>query len=294
MKTRVRKKYCSHFNDEYDHTAHVFLEVKKSTKEELTESFEETKKEILRLLKCGDELGALKQLTKTYTSPEFQVDPDSELQHGGVAGNSGFTRVQYYAFFEQRPMIEALFFEDPDSFIQMLERIKKRSDKKALLQVVKQAMKATDLNYDALFTFTSDDAKRLKDRISSLRSACDDIEKTKCETFTETLKKLINLEFELKNKLEASSSKAVTSIDIGIIKAEFVQALHEHDDKFKQHRNPFFDNVIRNLVAFLFTGGIAFGINRAVNGQWLFGQKTKTQEKVDAVDKALSYCSAAR
>lgn len=188
-----------------------------------------------------------------------------------------------------------MFFEQPDFFVGVLRQIQQKdaTSKKILLKSLKDAMQGTDLNYDKLFSFKYSDAKQLESAKESLRCRYDILYPLK-----EGLKiQKDNYIHSICHSLDALALKVNNtptldqSIDIAIRKTQLAKELHRHDALFKKHNNPFFDNVIRNLVAFLLTGGLAFVINRAVNGHCLFGQKTKTEKRVDAVDRALSYRS---
>ncbi len=196
-----------------------------------------------------------------------------------------------------RPVIEALFLDKPDIFLDVIKTLC-QLDKDELYQAFIDCMAGTDLTPGILFSWDMARRDMIGHEIDELAAygkklAIHDDELTKSKGNT-----AISLAGSLKARFDQAPASAATTLKGKfanlMFKLEFLQELHGEDAEFAIHRG--YKRCATNIASFVFSLGLAnlayrigTGFSREGEGEWLFFNKTATEEKIASMQAKLGF-----
>lgn len=191
-----------------------------------------------------------------------------------------------YESYYVRPVIETLFYENPDRFRRLIALIRKEQDcdfypplLTCLNQIGISESNVLDWNYEEIYGQLQnmrDYGKKLADKnISKGQEA-------------------INLADDLQQDALAiykifpnKEDRTVRNLNILDAKLAFLHKLHSKDETFSHHRG--LKRCINKLAEKVCTVDVLNGIWKLASGSWLFFNKTNTQKTVSNVHQSLGF-----
>jgi hypothetical protein len=260
-------------------------------------------------------------MSSRFTYPECIESVDAEY-----GTESEWWKNRYDCHYS-RPMIEALFFDHSSKLLKIVDELMKQ-DNDALFQVFIAALNKTDVSGAMLFAWTDEMKTQVKLKLAAMHAYSVTLRGT--EEDESAIIKGMNLQelhhslqgqfaqFKLENEMlnkgliESSmlttKSKAANQIsDLDVkhtpsankdvssqfhklrFKLKFAETLHNEDEWLSVHRG--LKKIVTNFMTILFSGGVLNVLNRIVTGNWLFFNKTTSEEKASDVQTAIGFKS---
>lgn len=179
-----------------------------------------------------------------------------------------------------RPLCEYLFFKNNNLFLDLIEKLKccSANFQEAFIE------KLEDTDLKGLSNFLSVGSMgKIKEGINALQTYGERLQEKKIDRgkYAVTLSHKLseNLQYIEDNKKEPH---AINKLNCLAAKIHFAKDLHSKDAEFIKHRG--YKRLIVNIASIMFTAGIANVFQRCYTGNWLFFNKTTTQELVSDID----------
>jgi hypothetical protein len=234
-----------------------------------------------------------KLLTRQFIYPGMisRNYPQNNHSHGEW-NESGYET--YYT----RPVIEALFFDKPAVFHSIVEAILGINDP-AIYQAFEQCLAGTDLSAAVLFEWDFTTQQNVLKEIADIKQYGEQLKADKSDALAVVKgEHAISLADKLDKQLngmhmgKCNHLDAMNRFENLKLKMDMLLDLHSKDASFAVHRG--YKHCITNLLSISFSAGIANAINRVVTGNWLFFDKTATEEKVSGIHQALGFSPEVR
>lgn len=267
----------------------------------LRNNISEAKRDILSAIQGGDTARLTGLLKTRYIYPEkvrlYPVEILSRHHNGNYADEAIY---EYQGYFHQRPMIEGLFFEERDFFIQIFQALKTLQGNSLVncFNILQGAMLDTELNPEKLFTWSPRQQRETSIAIQKMKNHVVDYGQDKTDSEFNALKKqkreateqlvtqLSDKYKQLDTLSKATTGQQIAKIDFALAKLDFLNTLHSQDDLLNTAQSQL-KAIVLNLLAALFTGPLGFVANKIINGHYFFTQATTSQQNVAAIEHSV-------
>ncbi len=271
--------------------------------EKLLQNILETKEKILTAIQAGNAQDLANVLNNQYTYPE-KVDlyyVQIEGQH--YDGNYPCGTVdELRGRFHQRPMIEGIFFEEREFFIDLLKELKKLNGLQLTecFKALQNAMLGTDLDQEKFFTWNAQQQALINAAIRDMENYSKNYLQNQTDKSPDSLKNkknkaieelVINLSTTILSNYsfnEHPPTEEINKIDLAIQKLDFLNKLHKEDKLLNTARSNW-RAITFNILVGLFTGPIGFVANKMVTGHYFFKFTTTSHDKVATIDNLVGY-----
>jgi hypothetical protein len=232
-------------------------------------------------MKTPDTEKFIKILTGDFVYPNcvYQHNTNNDMSQGEWY-QEGYE--EYYT----RPTLETLFYENNSLMLQIVNKLIETNNND-LYEAFITALKKSDITEEMLFDWSPKMKVQVKHGLNQLLSYGDKLAREN-EGKGDVIKKLhSSLEDMLTHSENSNHDKKSLSLDFKNLqfKLQFVEKLHSEDSTLSVHRG--LKKIIGTIMIGLFTAGIALAVHRIATGNWLFFDKTTSQEKTLEVQKAL-------
>jgi hypothetical protein len=199
-----------------------------------------------------------------------------------------------YEVYYTRPIMEAIFHDNIAVFDSIIEAILAVNDAD-INQVLIESLARTDMSNHMLFGWNHSMRSLVLRQIAEIRAYGETLELHKVQDTLAAARghQVIVLAHRLAEKIHALEisklprTKNEKMLHILKFKLELLMELHSKDETFMTHRG--YKRCITNILSIAFSVGIANLVKRSLSNEWLFFNKTTTQEKIDAVHHALGF-----
>lgn len=192
-----------------------------------------------------------------------------------------------FKYYYTRPILETLFFEYQDLFLELLSRVASSNDPTLHEVFIKAFMRCKDLPQDMLTPPTHKKLENLNAGIAEIKKYGGELLLSRVERGADAITLAHNLENTLSSDgiIPPSANRFTASVKSLKFNFKFSKQLHSLDDKFSKHRG--WKHIITNIAALLCTGPIAHAIHYIAKGNLLFFNRTTTQSLISNVDEHL-------
>ncbi|HEX2549486.1 MAG TPA: hypothetical protein VHM20_06635 [Gammaproteobacteria bacterium] len=183
-----------------------------------------------------------------------------------------------YEIYSVKPFLEALFFDSPELFYNLLQVIVK-SKNLELYDIFIQQMEKTEIPKFVLYAWTPQTMRKVQNELKALENYSAQLLKAhsiKGQHALALSKNLTTLTLNLPVKKEMN---ATSKLEWLYFKLSFVKELHSKDEIFASHRG--WKRFIVNLISLVLSGGLLNGIKYWNTKQWFLCNQTTTQKKVE-------------
>lgn len=217
---------------------------------------------------------------------------DSDYAHEDSYGDSTDYEEQS---FRARPVIEALFYESNVQLAALVDLLLKK-DNAALFDAFIKSLKNTEFNEVILFSWNKAMKHQVRMQVAAMNAYSQRIGNKGQDEFVQDKSEILSDICDALN--EQIDPKPVTKDEVPLdhkskfenlkFKLDLLKKLHGEDGELSMHRG--YKRFIANFFSILFLG-VANLINRCVTGNWLFFNKTTSEEKVSNVQVAAGFVS---
>lgn len=194
-----------------------------------------------------------------------------------------------YEVYWTRPILEALFVEKKIHLTAIIKSIILQ-DNPDIYAAFMESLQGTDIPARQVFAWDEAMKKNTIDQLNMLKQYGSRLSEK--DTYSmDKRKESLTIAEQLIDKIKdyqcapASEQKALfKNLEF---KLSVMSLLQSRDKTFEKHRG--YKRIITNVLTILFTGGLANFMNRMVTGNWMFFNKTTTQEKITNIQSAVGY-----
>jgi hypothetical protein len=233
-------------------------------------------------------------LLKDYLTYTMQYSSINDWEPGYWGKNDDYHVSNKY-WLDTCPVVEGLLRLYSKDFAKIVKLIADKNDVN-LYRAFVESLEHASLSEEAMFAWNNNLKKKIKTGIRAFRSYA---EEKLLKQDNSKAQVAINLTYQLNSKIELLETKSNTDmassgplesapnyfsarLRILQFKLEFNDILHSKDKVLNRHRGY---ARLTNLFSILFTGGILNLVNYAVNGEFFFFGRTKSQSFVAGIEE---------
>lgn len=202
------------------------------------------------------------------------------------------TSASYYyqtsEIYKGRRNIEALLIDRPDYFEKLVDALLEK-DNPALYKAFTDSLEK--IGFKSLLDWNLTIKSNILNKLGALERYGKDLLKSYATNAQRRGTTAITLTKSLSDKVTSREEETAlpgnmkANVQNVKFKLQILRELHSKDSEFEAHRG--WKHIITNICSFLFTGGIANGINYMATGSLLFFKKTTTQNKIMEAQAAI-------